>query len=65
MHLMNDIDEDHGKVSKHLDHENPHTFEIEDLKKLIHQTSKDLDELDLQRRQQFKVCNIVLYTLYT
>uniref|UniRef100_A0A6P7GDU6 Nucleobindin-1-like n=1 Tax=Diabrotica virgifera virgifera TaxID=50390 RepID=A0A6P7GDU6_DIAVI len=38
----------------HLDHSNPHTFEIEDLKKLIAKTAQDLDEADKKRKEQFK-----------
>lgn len=56
--LANDIDA-HVKLGKqleHLDHNNPHTFEIEDLKKLIQKTSSDLAEADKQRRDDFKVC---------
>lgn len=55
--LTNDIDRDHFKISdpRHLDHENPHTFEIEDLKKLILKTSEDLAEADKKRRDDFKV----------
>lgn len=47
------------KISEHehIDHENHHTFEIEDLKKLIAKTSKDLEEADRKRREEFKVKN--------
>ncbi|XP_027200660.2 nucleobindin-2-like isoform X1 [Dermatophagoides pteronyssinus] len=38
----------------HLDHSNPHTFEAEDLQRLILQATKDLDELDKKRRRDFK-----------
>lgn len=38
----------------HLDHSNPHTFEIEDLKKLIAKTTEDLAEADKKRREEFK-----------
>lgn len=38
----------------HLDHANPHTFEIEDLKKLIAKTTEDLAEADKKRREEFK-----------
>lgn len=44
---------------RHVDHENPHTFEIEDLKKLIHKTSEDLAEADRKRRDEFKVITII------
>lgn len=53
--LANGIDTDHIKVSsEHLDHENPHTFEMEDLKKLIAKVSSDLNEADEKRRREFK-----------
>ncbi|XP_061392545.1 nucleobindin-2 [Musca vetustissima] len=52
--LSNDIDRDHLKISQHLDHGNEHTFEIEDLRKLIKKTSEDLAEADRKRRQEFK-----------
>lgn len=57
--LSNNLDRDHLKISdnRHVDHENPHTFEIEDLKKLIHKTSEDLAEADRKRREEFKVCS--------
>ncbi|GFT47310.1 nucleobindin-2 [Nephila pilipes] len=42
------------KIPKHLDIENPHTFEIEDLKKLIQTATTDLEEIDRQRREEFK-----------
>ncbi|KAJ8936677.1 hypothetical protein NQ318_023144 [Aromia moschata] len=41
-------------VHHHLDHSNPHTFEIEDLKKLIAKTTQDLAEADRKRKEQFK-----------
>ncbi|XP_049885036.1 nucleobindin-2 isoform X2 [Pectinophora gossypiella] len=45
-----------GKVptNEHLDHANPNTFEIEDLKKLIKKTTADLEAADKQRKEQFK-----------
>lgn len=45
-----------GKVptNEHLDHANPHTFEIEDLKKLIKKTTADLEEADKKRKEEFK-----------
>ncbi|XP_058461233.1 nucleobindin-2 [Malaya genurostris] len=52
--LTNEIDRDHIKIAEHLDHENQHTFEIEDLKKLILKTSQDLSENDRRRREEFK-----------
>jgi len=42
------------KNAAHLDHQNPHTFEAEDLQKLIMQATKDLEELDRKRRRDFK-----------
>lgn len=35
--LENGLDIEHLKIPEHLDHENPHSFEIDDLKKLIAQ----------------------------
>ena len=53
--LTNGIEVDHVKVSsEHLDHENPHTFEMRDLQKLIAKVSSDLNEADKKRRQEFK-----------
>uniref|UniRef100_A0A182WB14 EF-hand domain-containing protein n=1 Tax=Anopheles minimus TaxID=112268 RepID=A0A182WB14_9DIPT len=52
--LTNEIDRDHLKISEHVDHSNPHTFEIDDLKKLILKTSQDLMENDRRRREEFK-----------
>ncbi|XP_052892129.1 nucleobindin-2 [Anopheles moucheti] len=52
--LTNEIDRDHLKISEHVDHSNPHTFEIDDLKKLILKTSQDLMENDRRRRDEFK-----------
>uniref|UniRef100_A0A2M4A2F1 Putative nucleobindin-1 n=1 Tax=Anopheles triannulatus TaxID=58253 RepID=A0A2M4A2F1_9DIPT len=52
--LTNEIDRDHLKIGEHLDHSNPHTFEIDDLKKLIIKTSQDLTEHDQKRREEFK-----------
>ncbi|XP_041987927.1 nucleobindin-2-like [Aricia agestis] len=52
--LTNNLDLDSKVSSEHLDHNNPHTFEIEDLKKLIQKTTADLEAADKQRREQFK-----------
>ncbi|XP_004535529.1 nucleobindin-2 [Ceratitis capitata] len=52
--LENEIDRDHLKIPQHIDHHNEHTFEIEDLKKLIKKTSEDLAEADKKRRAEFK-----------
>lgn len=38
----------------HIHHENPHTFEVEDLHKLILAATKDLELLDEKRREDFK-----------
>ncbi|CAG9824752.1 unnamed protein product [Phaedon cochleariae] len=48
----NSIDED--PTHHHVDHANPHTFEIDDLKKLIAKTTADLAEADKKRKEQFK-----------
>ncbi|KAL1517610.1 hypothetical protein ABEB36_001351 [Hypothenemus hampei] len=48
----NRIDED--PTHHHLDQHNPHTFEIEDLKKLIAKTTQDLAEADKKRKEEFK-----------
>uniref|UniRef100_A0A1L8DU96 Putative nucleobindin 2 n=2 Tax=Nyssomyia neivai TaxID=330878 RepID=A0A1L8DU96_9DIPT len=52
--MSNDIDRQHMKIPEHLDHANVHTFEVEDLKKLIHKASNDLAEADKLRREEFK-----------
>ncbi|KAJ1524772.1 hypothetical protein ONE63_009649 [Megalurothrips usitatus] len=39
---------------EHIDDTNPETFEIEDLRRLIAKTTKDLAEADKQRREEFK-----------
>lgn len=41
-------------VHHHVDHTNPHTFEIDDLKKLIAKTTEDLAEADRKRKEEFK-----------
>jgi len=41
-------------IMGHVDHRNPNTFEISDLEKLIKKATSDLDDLDKQRRQEFK-----------
>lgn len=56
--LTNNLDAAHAKIAsqaEHLDHSNPHTFEIDDLKKLIYKTTADLEEADKKRRAEFKV----------
>ncbi len=54
--LTNDIDREHMKIDDHdhIDHKNAHTFEVEDLRRLIKTTAKHLDELDERRHQEFK-----------
>ncbi|XP_022667277.1 nucleobindin-2-like isoform X2 [Varroa destructor] len=41
-------------INDHLDHDNQHTFEIEDLKKLILAATRDLEKLDEARKAEFK-----------
>ncbi|XP_076262989.1 nucleobindin 1 [Rhynchophorus ferrugineus] len=41
-------------VHHHLDQSNLHSFEIEDLKKLIAKTTQDLAEVDKKRKEDFK-----------
>nr|XP_022921078.1 nucleobindin-2 [Onthophagus taurus] len=52
--LMDDNEIDEDPIHHHVDHENPHTFEIDDLKKLIKKTTEDLAEADKKRRDEFK-----------
>lgn len=58
--IENGLNTSQGKVGalhadkQHLDHVNPHTFEIEDLKKLIAKSTQDLAEADKKRREEFK-----------
>lgn len=42
------------KLPHHVNYENPNTFEIDDLKKLIVTATKDLERLDEQRKEEFK-----------
>ncbi|XP_013780091.1 nucleobindin-2-like isoform X2 [Limulus polyphemus] len=42
------------KVPVHIDPSNAHTFEEEDLKRLIQTATRDLEELDRKRREEFK-----------
>ncbi|KAA0187729.1 hypothetical protein HAZT_HAZT009462 [Hyalella azteca] len=51
--LSNGLDHNALKVPVHLDHKNPTRFEVEDLRKLIKQTSDDLEKMDAQRRKDF------------
>lgn len=50
----NGIDRRHMKIPAHLDPNNPHTFEAEDLRKLIVQTTRDLEDADRRRKSEFK-----------
>ncbi|KAK2157344.1 hypothetical protein LSH36_193g08034 [Paralvinella palmiformis] len=43
-----------NRVLAHVDHKNPNTFEVEDLAKLIKRASQDLEDIDKQRRDEFK-----------
>lgn len=51
--LNNELDQD-DPMHHHIQHENPHTFEVEDLKRLIVKTTEDLAEADRRRREEFK-----------
>nr|XP_018904057.1 PREDICTED: involucrin-like [Bemisia tabaci] len=42
------------KLPEHLDHANPHSFEVADLQALIFKASKDLSEIDQKRKEMFK-----------
>lgn len=48
------IDRKRIKIPNHLDLNNPHSFEVEDLKKLISATYKDIQEINEKRRNEFK-----------
>lgn len=53
----NDIAVDHIALLKqfeHLNHMNPHTFEVEDLDRLIKSATKDLENYDKERHEEFK-----------
>lgn len=52
---MEQHDEGKSATNEHLDHNNPHTFEIDDLKKLIKKTTADLEAADKKRKEEFKV----------
>lgn len=43
-----------GFLPQHLDHKNSDTFGQADLERLIQHASKDLDDIDRQREEQFK-----------
>uniref|UniRef100_UPI003AAD0650 nucleobindin-2b isoform X1 n=2 Tax=Centroberyx gerrardi TaxID=166262 RepID=UPI003AAD0650 len=42
------------KQFEHLNHTNPHTFEVEDLDRLIKSASSDLENFDKERHEEFK-----------
>uniref|UniRef100_A0AAX7TR55 EF-hand domain-containing protein n=1 Tax=Astatotilapia calliptera TaxID=8154 RepID=A0AAX7TR55_ASTCA len=53
----NDIAVDHQALLKqfeYLNHMNPHTFEVEDLDRLIRSATKDLENYDKERHEEFK-----------
>ncbi|XP_051963172.1 nucleobindin-2-like [Xyrauchen texanus] len=53
----NDIAVDHQALLKqfeYLNHMNPHTFQVEDLDRLIKSATKDLENFDKERHEEFK-----------
>ncbi|XP_004069444.1 nucleobindin-2 [Oryzias latipes] len=42
------------KQFEHLNHMNPHTFEVDDLDRLIQSATKDLENFDKERHDEFK-----------
>ena len=54
MDKMGQVSKDDKLFPSHLDHSNPHTFEAEDLKRLIKEATKDLEEQDVARKEEFK-----------
>ncbi|CAL8362835.1 nucleobindin-2a [Gadus morhua] len=53
----NDIAVDHQALLKqfeYLNHMNPHTFEVEDLDRLIRSATNDLENFDKERHEEFK-----------
>lgn len=50
--VLPSIDKD--RLLAHLDHNNPNSFEVSDLAKLIQQATKDLEQIDVKRREEFK-----------
>jgi len=52
--LVNQEEYKDDPTHHHLDHDNPHTFEVKDLQKLIAKTTADLAEADRKRREEFK-----------
>ncbi|XP_063986789.1 nucleobindin-2 isoform X2 [Diachasmimorpha longicaudata] len=56
-HRKRQLGESHDSTpphAPHIDQTNQHTFEIQDLKKLIQKTNEDLAEADRRRKQEFK-----------
>ncbi|KAK3749870.1 hypothetical protein RRG08_066182 [Elysia crispata] len=51
---MSDPKDFRKNLPGHLDLNNPHSFEMKDLETLIKKTTADLEELDKQRRDEFK-----------
>jgi len=54
MDKMGQVSKDDRLFPSHLDHSNPHTFETEDLKRLIREATRDLEEQDKARKEEFK-----------
>merc|ERR1712087_432318 len=54
MDKMGQVSKDDKMFPSHLDHSNPHTFEAEDLKRLIKEATRDLEEQDKVRKDEFK-----------
>jgi len=54
MDKMGQVAKDDKLFPNHIDHSNPHTFETEDLKRLIKEATRDLEEQDKTRREEFK-----------
>merc|ERR1719244_557418 len=51
---MGKVANDDKLFPNHIDHSNPHTFETEDLQKLIKEATRDLEEQDRVRKEEFK-----------
>ncbi|GFR60888.1 nucleobindin-2 [Elysia marginata] len=51
---MTDPKDFRKNLPTHLDLNNPHSFEMKDLETLIKKTTSDLEELDKQRKEEFK-----------
>uniref|UniRef100_H2YER3 NUCB1-like N-terminal domain-containing protein n=1 Tax=Ciona savignyi TaxID=51511 RepID=H2YER3_CIOSA len=64
LHAKVDLDKGNGQmvqksaylkqIADHLDHSSPHTFEAEDLTKLIKTATSDLENYDRDRHEEFK-----------